>query len=102
MALPSVEEPWSLTACSRRRLTLGMLVHVVVGKSMIPRCFSAGAASGDPSHPTAALGGMFSGGGNQEIGVPRRVPRACEGPGDSSELKAAVSELCTCVTNPPC
>lgn len=62
---------------------------------------SAGAASGDPSHPTAALGGMFSGGGNQEI-VPRRVPRACEGPGDSSELKAAVSELCTCVTNPPC
>lgn len=59
---------------------------------------SVGAASGGPSDPTAALGqGMFSGGeGN------RGTKKACEGPGDLSELKAAASELCTCVTNPPC
>lgn len=59
---------------------------------------SVGAASGDPSDPTAALGGMFSGGaGNRGT-----KEGTCERPGDLSELKAAASELCTCVTNPPC
>lgn len=50
---------------------------------------SAGAASGDP---TAALGGDVEW-GEQEIEAPRR---------DQSELNAAVLELCTCVTSPPC
>lgn len=81
---------------------LGMLVLVVVGKSMIHAasqhcwgCFWR------PLTPYSSPEGDVLV-GDQEIGVPRRVPKACEGPGDSSELKAAVSELCTCMTNPPC
>lgn len=94
MALPAVEEPCSLTV----EQVLGMLEHTVLGKSMIPHC-SAGAASGDPTDPTAALGGgMFNGGaGNRGA-----KEGTCEVLGDWSELKAAASELCTCVTNPPC
>lgn len=38
MALPAVEELWSLTVCSRCQVMLGMLEHTVVGKSMIPPC----------------------------------------------------------------
>lgn len=59
MALPGVEELWSLMVWSRHWV---MLEHTVLWKSMIPHCIpSVLGLSGDPSHPTAALGGMFNG-----------------------------------------
>lgn len=38
MAVPAVEELWSLTVWSKCWVMLGMLEHTVVGKSMIPHC----------------------------------------------------------------
>lgn len=58
--MPGVGEPWSLTAPAHAgdaRAHCGEEIH---DPTLHP--ISAGAASGDPSHPTAALGGMLSGG----------------------------------------
>lgn len=50
-----------LTVWSRRWLTLGMLVHVVVGKSGIPHCFWR------PLTACSSPGGKFRGGSGNGI-----------------------------------
>lgn len=74
MAVPAVEELWSLTVWSKCWVMLGMLEHTVVGKSMIPHRIPSvlGLLLETPQTLQQPWGGCLV--GEQEIGVPRRAP----------------------------